>query len=284
MTHFVQAARRFQRPAYIILMLFGIVLISSTIWVYAAAPPNTISYQGFLTDLSGNPIEGTYDIGVSYQDAASGGSEFYKENHLGVVLDDGQFNLVLGGGTPISGVWGAVDFGQAIWIEITVAGETLSPLVPMSAAPYARYAYVSQQIGTLNSGKWCTSDGSVINCTQAAPVTSELDPQVGVMSNGKWCTSNGSTVNCMENGPSRLSVNVKNYSASSVFTVQVACTSGDIALGGGCYSTNGGAILVSSPTCFGSSCRDGDSDPTGWNCEFESADSVNTATVLCTTP
>jgi len=58
------------------------------------------------------------------------------------------------------------------------------------------------QVNTLQSGKWCTSDGSVINCTQDTPVLSETDPQVGTLQNGKWCTSDGTKVNCTQDAPS----------------------------------------------------------------------------------
>lgn len=57
------------------------------------------------------------------------------------------------------------------------------------------------KVGTLTNGKWCTSNGTVVNCTSNAPVTSETDPQVGSLTNGKWCTSNGTAVNCTSNSP-----------------------------------------------------------------------------------
>jgi hypothetical protein len=57
------------------------------------------------------------------------------------------------------------------------------------------------QVGTLTSGRWCTSDSSTINCTQTAPVTVEVDPRVGSLSAGGWCSSNGSIVNCTQATP-----------------------------------------------------------------------------------
>ena len=50
------------------------------------------------------------------------------------------------------------------------------------------------KVGTLTSGRWCTSNGSTVSCTQTAPVTAEVDPKVGSLTSGRWCTSNGSTV------------------------------------------------------------------------------------------
>jgi len=46
--------------------------------------------------------------------------------------------------------------------------------------------------GTMCDKNGCIGDG----------LTSETDPQVGTLTNGKWCTSNGTTVNCTTNAPS----------------------------------------------------------------------------------
>ncbi|MBN2087306.1 tail fiber domain-containing protein, partial [Candidatus Peregrinibacteria bacterium] len=57
--------------------------------------------------------------------------------------------------------------------------------------------------GTINtSGRWCTSDGSKINCSSTPPVLTETDPQVGTINtSGRWCTSDGSKINCSSTPP-----------------------------------------------------------------------------------
>lgn len=60
------------------------------------------------------------------------------------------------------------------------------------------------KIGSLTSGKWCTTNGSTVSCTTNAPVTSESDPEVGDISSGgsgKWCTTNGSAIVCTTTAP-----------------------------------------------------------------------------------
>ena len=57
------------------------------------------------------------------------------------------------------------------------------------------------QVGTLTSGRWCTTDGTTVNCATVAPVTTESDPQVGTLTSGKMCTTNGTTVNCTTDIP-----------------------------------------------------------------------------------
>jgi hypothetical protein len=138
-----------------------------TTQVQAAPPPATIGYKGFLADSSGNPIASdTKTIGVALYGIDVGGSPLYVETHAGVAITQGRFDLTLGGGVPVTGAFANVSFAQALWLELTVGTETLSPRIPFSTVPYAR---TTLQIGTQASGKWCSSDGSVINCQQDAP-------------------------------------------------------------------------------------------------------------------
>ena len=44
-------------------------------------------------------------------------------------------------------------------------------------------------------------NGSSWSCIADQGLTAESDPQVGSLVNGKWCTSNGSTINCTSNEP-----------------------------------------------------------------------------------
>jgi len=142
--------------------------------VRAAPSPDTISYQGFLTDAAGTPVNSTVNMNVAFYDASPGGTLLYAEDHDNVTVSDGQFNLELGTGTATTGTWGALDFSKALWIEVTVGGEKLDPRIPLSAVAYARYAFQSQQIGTLTANQWCAADatGSAIDCDQGAPVAS----------------------------------------------------------------------------------------------------------------
>jgi hypothetical protein len=269
--------------------LVVILLMAGIIWVRAATPPDTISYQGYLTDASGTPVDTSVSMSVAFYDAATGGSNPYAEDHTNVTVSRGQFDLELGAGTTTVGTWGALDFSQALWMEITVGGETFTPRIPLSAVPYARYAFQSQQIGTLNAGNWCTSDGSVINCTQAAPVTAEDDPQVGSLTASKWCAANagGTAIDCTQDAPSGGSITINRYSASISFTASaetegyVACGSGS-PIGGGYNvpATMQFETLASCPATNASTCAT--SSPTGWRVKAWSDGSVSgTIYVIC---
>ncbi len=64
------------------------------------------------------------------------------------------------------------------------------------------------QVGTLTNTKWCTTNGTTINCTTNAPILTELDPQVGTLTNARWCTTNGTTINCTSNAPGGVGASV----------------------------------------------------------------------------
>ncbi len=125
----------------VITLLAAALFMFSVWWAFADAPPDTISYQGFLTDSAGVPVNGTPDMKVVFYIASAGGTGVYTETHSAVTVSNGQFNIQLGAGTTTDDWPAAVDFSQALWLEITVAGSLLTPRIPLSTVPYARYAH-----------------------------------------------------------------------------------------------------------------------------------------------
>lgn len=92
----------------------------------------------------------------------------------------------------------------------TSAGNLIVRNDPTAANHVATKAYVDAatpaetdpQVGILTNGRWCTTNGSAVNCTSTAPVTSESDPQVNAVTNGQWCRGTGSQVTCDQSAPS----------------------------------------------------------------------------------
>jgi hypothetical protein len=76
---------------------------------------------------------------------------------------------------------------------------------------------VDPKIGSLTTDRWCTSNGSIISCTQTAPLIVEVDPKVGSLTAGRWCTSNGSIISCTQTAPvttetdPKVGTNTTNY-------------------------------------------------------------------------
>ena len=94
------------------------------------AVDGAISYQGRLTSPSGSPLSGSYTMRFIVYNAAAGGSALWDSGNLNVTVDDGLFNVPLA-------VNPSHFSGQALWLSITVGGETLSPRQEILPAPYA---------------------------------------------------------------------------------------------------------------------------------------------------
>jgi len=93
-----------------------------------------MNYQGYLTDGSGTPLEGTYDLTFSLYDATTGGTrEWGPEAHNGVQVDRGLFQVVLG-------KWAALspdDFDEALFLQAEVNGAILTNRQPVRTVAYA---------------------------------------------------------------------------------------------------------------------------------------------------
>ncbi len=96
--------------------------------------PYLISYQGNLTDNSGNPISGTVDITFTIFTTVTGGTPLWQEVHPNVQVNDGAFSLLLGSITPFSDT---LFSNPNLYLELEVDGVTLSPRQRFTSAPYA---------------------------------------------------------------------------------------------------------------------------------------------------
>ncbi|HET8946971.1 MAG TPA: hypothetical protein VFQ07_08305 [Candidatus Polarisedimenticolia bacterium] len=116
----------------------------------AAIPPAVVNYQGVLRDQNDNPLTGSYDVVLRFMDAATAGNEILIDQHTtatgnAVTVSGGLFNVAIGSGTVADGSGPGVyiyldtvfrDYG-AVWLEVKVGAETLSPRTPIQSAPYA---------------------------------------------------------------------------------------------------------------------------------------------------
>jgi len=99
-----------------------------------------MSYQGRLTDETGEPLEGNVDLTFKLYDAVTGGTEVYSEAQTGVAVSDGLFDTTVGPATLIAGL-APKDLAQPLWLEVTVDDgthtETLAPRQRLLGSPYA---------------------------------------------------------------------------------------------------------------------------------------------------
>ncbi|MBP7147550.1 MAG: hypothetical protein KBD01_08390 [Acidobacteria bacterium] len=116
----------------------------------AATPPPFVNYQGVLRSSADAPLSGAYDMEFFFWDAASGGAEIMIDRHTAVsgnavTATGGLFNVALGGGSVSDGAGPGTytsldvvfrDHGE-VWLEVRVAGETLTPRTRVQSAPYS---------------------------------------------------------------------------------------------------------------------------------------------------
>ena len=101
----------------------------------AAAPPQTINYQGYLTSPppGSTPVNSAVLMTFRLYDASSGGSLLWTEIQPSVTVANGSFNATLGLVTPIG-----LPFDAPYWLTVTVnADGEMSPRQALSASPYA---------------------------------------------------------------------------------------------------------------------------------------------------
>ena len=93
-----------------------------------------MNYQGYLTDSSGTPLNGTYNLAFRLYDAVSGGTlEWGTEVHNNTQVTNGIFQVTLGSSVDLY----ASDFDEALFLAVRVNGTWVSPRQPLHAVPYA---------------------------------------------------------------------------------------------------------------------------------------------------
>jgi len=201
-----------------------------------AAIPYTINYQGYLTDAMGSPVNGTVSMTFSLYTVASGGTALWTEPQNVIVSGGiysvilGSVSTL----TPLAfdvpywlGVKVGSDAEMTPRVQLTSVGYSFTSDMAMdlvcpgcvnfsdigqngctanqfmmwsgtawTCSIPAGMVETDPQVGVLNAGAWCVSDGAVINCN-AAP-GAETDPQVGATTLNQWCIGSGPTVECSQ--------------------------------------------------------------------------------------
>ncbi len=99
-----------------------------------ASGPALISYQGRLVDTENRPVtNGSHDLVFSLFADSTDGEALWSESGQ-VVTVDGLFDHRLGSVTPLPA---DIFTGESLFLEITVAGEIISPRTRLTSAPHA---------------------------------------------------------------------------------------------------------------------------------------------------
>ena len=130
------------------LLLVSIILFASTL---LAQIPQTISYQGILTDSKNNPKQdGDYTITFSFYEVESGGDPIWTESKT-LNVSKGLFSTLLGDQVPFGS---NVKFDKPYFLGIKVGDEPeLSPRIALTSTGYSFSSIISDTSKNIIDGK-----------------------------------------------------------------------------------------------------------------------------------
>lgn len=153
-----------------------------------AKPPEFMTYQGYLVDANGNPLApnnpANYPVIFRIFDQATGGTRLWSEQQI-VTIDKGNFSVLLGEGTlvsgesrpPLSEVFGGSSLAASasdrfLGITVTISGVPTEILPRLRLLP-APYAYLARHANALvnASGQPLVAAGSGDNLVVAGKLT-----------------------------------------------------------------------------------------------------------------
>jgi len=138
----------------------GLLLISIN---FVLGIPNTITLQGKLTDSSGSPLKGLYNMSFRIYDAYTGGNILWQLEDKNVSTDtNGIYDIVFQNVN--------LNFSDEYYLGIIVKEDTEStPRVNLTSSPYSFRANISEDLNPLN--KYTVS---ILNVTQNLSVGNNI--------------------------------------------------------------------------------------------------------------
>jgi hypothetical protein len=125
------------------------------------ATTTTISYQGRLTNASGQPLTAKLPMVFSLYAAPTGGTPVWSESRTEtntVPVTSGLFNVLLGSVTPIN----ISLLNRDLWLGIAVNGDPeMTPREKLASVPYAARAGLAQTVPDRSITTTNLRDGSV---------------------------------------------------------------------------------------------------------------------------
>lgn len=130
-------------------LIFSQQVLKDSVEIVSTSLPSTksspliIDYQGFLSNVQGQPVSGTATLTLSIWDNGQGGNQLWQETQtLDVQL--GYFTAHLGG---ISALQPALFAGVDRWLQVSVNGEVLLPRKHVNSVPQAVFSDNAAALG-----------------------------------------------------------------------------------------------------------------------------------------
>lgn len=137
---------------------------------FSMAPviPSHINYQGYLTDLAGNPVNDTLNMAFRIYNQPAGGSELWSESQ-DVQIENGIFNVVLGASVPVPD--SIFTPGGTRWLELAIGVQTMSPRTEITSVGYAYRSLEADSAAYADNADAVDGFGASV-----APAASDLFP------------------------------------------------------------------------------------------------------------
>ncbi len=150
--------------------IFGALLMLLCMTAFAEVP-ESMTFQGYLTDTDGEALDGSYVIVFTLYNAATDGDVIWQQTK-NVEIALGVLNVELGG--AINPLDANVFSGSPLWIGIRIGDdEELAPRQPIASAPYASRAQVADN---------ALSEGEIRDLfDEQGYLTEESDPTVNTL-------------------------------------------------------------------------------------------------------
>ncbi len=143
-----------------VIVLCAVALVAFAFEAGTAQVPETLSYQGTLTDGAGSPVpDDDYSITFRIYDTDAGGTALWTETQT-VTVTEGIFNAILGSSVPVN-----LTFDVPYWLGLTVGADPeLAPRVELTSTPYAfRAKYAAGADPTALAGDGLVADGAALD-------------------------------------------------------------------------------------------------------------------------
>ncbi|NOQ96990.1 MAG: hypothetical protein GQ561_02410 [Calditrichae bacterium] len=139
-------------PLMFMLLFWGMICFAQV--------PREMTYQGYLTDNSNNPVTANLQVTFRIYDTQTGGSALWNEVHPTVAVIEGVFRVRLGSITPIN-----LAFDIPYWLGIRVGNDLeLSPRIALTGVGYSFYSLKADSVVNLADNSVTTAkieDGAV---------------------------------------------------------------------------------------------------------------------------
>ena len=151
--------------------------------------PHVINYQGKLADKNNKPVNATVQMIFELYNAPTGGTRVFGEKQ-DVTITNGVYSVLIGsataGGVPTS----IFSSGADVYLNLTVAGETLAPRQRLATVPYALKA--NEADFSANADQLDSKDSTAFAAASHSHTLGSITTPAEILSNVKMVDGAGS--------------------------------------------------------------------------------------------